>query len=278
MHQNVVRTAILHRPTEIVGREAPVVIALHGTGGTGEGFRAHLRLDAIADREKFVAVYPDAIANAWSYGRPINSPMPTVAGPMVDDVGFIRLLIDELVGRKIVDRTRIYVTGSSRGGLMVYALACALSDRIAAAAPLIVGMTEYQREDCKPTRPVPMVVIAGTADRIMPFDGAPGLRGRLLSVGNTMEFWRSLHGCAQPDTRDLPHRNPDDATHVTLLEWIGCRNNVKLRLYRIEGGGHQLPSSSSVPGPMSEERFGLRNRDIDTAEEVWAFFRSYVTP
>lgn len=86
-HQDVPRTAILHQPASIVGREAPLVIALHGFTSSGESLRAHLQLDTVADREQFVVVYPDAIDGAWSFGQPVTLPMPTVAGATVDDVG-----------------------------------------------------------------------------------------------------------------------------------------------------------------------------------------------
>lgn len=277
-HQGVARTAVLHQPAATVGRAAPLVIALHGLGGSGENFRSFARLDAVAEREGFVAVYPDAIAKAWSYGRPINQPMPTVGDETVDDLGFLRLLIDDLVGRKIADPARIYVTGISRGGLMAYTLACALADRIAAAAPLITSMTEYQRDDCQPARPVPIAVVAGTADREQSFDGGQARLGRLLSVPDTMEFWRTLHGCTRRDRRTLPHRDPADPTRVIVTEWNGCRSNANPVLYRVAGGGHQLPSLQPSGNPMSEERFGPRNRDMETADEVWNFFREFSLP
>jgi polyhydroxybutyrate depolymerase len=277
-HQGIERTAILHQPAATVGRPVPLVLALHGLGGTGENFRSYARLDDAAEREGFVVVYPDAVANAWSYGRTINQPMPTAGGETVDDVGFIRRLIDELVGRRIADPARVFVTGSSRGGLMAYTLACALSDRIAAAAPLITSMTEYQREDCRPARPVPIMVVAGTNDRVQSFGGGQAPNGRLLSVPETMNFWRSLHGCTQRDSRALPHRDPADPTRVTVVEWSACRSNASPRLYRIEGGGHQVPSFRPSGSPMSEERFGPRNRDFETADEVWAFFKNYAAP
>jgi polyhydroxybutyrate depolymerase len=274
-HQGIERTAVMHRPAATVGRPVPMVLALHGLGGTGESFRSYARLDAAAERAGFVVVYPDAVAEAWSYGRPINQPMPTVGSDTVDDVGFIRLLIDDLVSRRIADPARIYVTGISRGGLMAYTLACALADRIAGAAPLITGMSEYQREDCRPTRPVPIMVVAGTSDREQAFDGGQGRQGRLLSVPETMNFWRSLHGCTQRDSRVLPHRDPADPTRVVVVEWSGCRSEASPRLYRVERGGHQLPSFRPSGSPMSEERFGPRNRDFETADEVWAFFESF---
>src|SRR5690349_3067592 len=127
-HQDVVRTAVVHTPASTVGRPAPLVIALHSAGSTGKGFGARMGLDVIADREKFVVVYPDAIAHVWSYGRAFNSPMPTVTGVTVDDVGFIKQLITYFVDRKIADPKRIYIVGSSRGGLMAYTVACALAE------------------------------------------------------------------------------------------------------------------------------------------------------
>jgi polyhydroxybutyrate depolymerase len=272
-HQGIERTAVLHQPAG-AGSPRPLVIALHGLGGTGANFRSYAQLDAVADREDFIAVYPDAIEKRWSYGRPINQPMPAVGGEPVDDVGFIRLLIDNFVARKSVDPTRIYVTGISRGGLMAFTLACALADRIAAAAPLVTGMTDHQRDDCHPSRPVPIMVIAGTGDREQAFGGAQAPNGRLLSVPETMDFWRSLHGCTRRDGRRLPHRDQADRTQVMLVEWSGCASGTSPRLYRVEGGGHQIPSINGTNNPMSEERFGLRNRDIETAEEVWAFFKN----
>jgi polyhydroxybutyrate depolymerase len=271
-HQGIERTAILHLGAGAIAPR-PLVIALHGLGGTGKNFQGYARLDAAADREGFVVVYPDAIERSWSYGRPIVRPMPVINGETVDDVGFIGLLIDDLVNRKIADPARVYVTGISRGGLMAFTLACALADRIAAAAPLITGMTDLQREDCRPSRPVPIMVIAGTADQMQSFGGAQLANGRLLSIPETIDFWRLRYGCSGRDVRRLPHRDEADRTQVMLLEWRGCQSGSKLRLYRVEGGGHQLPSLIGTANPMSEEKFGLRNRDIETAEEVWAFFK-----
>jgi polyhydroxybutyrate depolymerase len=272
-HQGVERTAVLYRPASGSSGPLPVVIALHGLGGTGENFRGYARLDAAAAREGFVAVYPDAIERSWSYGRPIVRPMPVINGKTVNDVGFIGLLIDDLVSRKIADPTRIYVTGISCGGLMAFTLACTLADRLAAAAPLITGMSDLQREDCHPSQPVPIMVIAGTADQIQSFGGAQLANGRLLSVPETMDFWRLRYGCTGRDVRRLPHRDEADRTQVVRVEWRGCQSGFKLRLYRVEGGGHQLPSLAGAGNPMSEEKFGLRNRDIETADEVWAFFK-----
>jgi polyhydroxybutyrate depolymerase len=272
-HQGAPRAAYLRQPASGAGPR-PLVIALHGLNGTGENYHTWSGFDAVADRDGFVTVYPDAIEKRWSYGRPIIAPMPALAGKPVDDIGFIRLLIDDLVGKGIADPARIYVTGSSRGGLMTYTLACALADRIAAAAAIITGMTDLQRDDCRPARPVPIVVIAGTKDTTQPYDGMRFATGRLLSVPDTMEYWRMQHGCTAQSERLLPQRDPAGRSRITLVEWGECQSGARLLLYRVANGGHQLPSTVSG-NPMSEEKFGIRNHDIETAEEVWSFFKPY---
>jgi polyhydroxybutyrate depolymerase len=274
-HQGVERTAVLHRPAPASASARPLVVVLHGQGGTGADLRRWAGFDALADREGFVAVYPDAIDGRWSYGRPIILPMPSVKGETVDDVGFLRGLIAHLVERDIADVARVYVFGVSRGGLMAFTLACVLDNVIAAAAPVVTGMTDHQRDDCKPQRPVPIVVIAGTHDRAQWYDGWIYQSGRLLSVPESLEFWRARHGCTGQQTRLLPHRRADDPTGVALIEWTGCAIEVPLRLYRIEGGGHQLPSTAGGATPLSDPKFGRRNADIETAEEVWAFFKRH---
>jgi polyhydroxybutyrate depolymerase len=273
VHQGIERVIILQRP--VLSGLRPLVIALHGLNQSPDGVRAWLGLDLASERDGFAVAYPAAVDLQWSYGRPINQPMPAVGGDLVDDIGFIRRLIDELVSKQIADPARVYVTGVSRGGLMAFTLACALADRIAAVAPLITGMTEFQVEDCRPSRSVPIMAIAGTADRVQSFGGARGRRGNLLSMPATMNFWRMQHGCTQRVERPLLHRDPEDATRVVVIEWADCRTGSSPRLYRVEGGGHQPPSISMRASDESEQRMGLRNRDIETADEIWRFFTAH---
>jgi polyhydroxybutyrate depolymerase len=99
-HQGVERAAVLHQAPS-AANPAPLVITLQGLGQSIEGVRDALKLDPVADREGFAVLYPDAIEHRWSYGRPIIQAMPTVGSETVDDIGFVRLAIDDLVSRKI---------------------------------------------------------------------------------------------------------------------------------------------------------------------------------
>src|SRR5262245_13156658 len=277
MHRGVERVAELHRPEPAAGPR-PLVIVLHGRGQSVKQLRdaagcCGLSFDALANREGFVVLYPEAIELQWSYGRPIVAPMPTAGSAPADDVGFIRSLIEDLVTKQVADPARIYVSGGSRGGLMAFTLACGLAYRIAAAVPLITGMTDHRREDCKPARPIPILVIAGTDDPAQWYDGALAPLGRLLSVPETMEFWRAQHGCTGQKVQLLPHREKSNRTRVLRVDWTGCKGNAPVILYRVQGGGHQVPSFSPSDEP-TDSQFGPRNRDIETVEEVWTFFKA----
>jgi polyhydroxybutyrate depolymerase len=276
-HQGIERVAVLYRPAAVSGPR-PLIIALHGRSQSVKQLRdgvgcCGLSFDALADREGFAVLYPEAIKLEWSYGRPVSAPMPTAGGEPADDVGLIRGLVDGLVAKKIADPARIYVTGVSRGGLMAFTLACAMADRIAAAVPMLTGMTDHQREDCKPARAIPMLVIAGTNDPAQWYDGALAPLGRLLSVPETMEFWRLQHGCTGQKSEFLPHRDKSDRTRVLRVDWTGCKGDARLTLYRVQGGGHQVPSFSPSD-QRTESGMGFRNRDVEGVEEVWTFVKA----
>jgi polyhydroxybutyrate depolymerase len=272
--QGVKRTATLYRPSELADGPAPVLIALHGRGQTIQSFREALHFEPLAEREQFIVAYPEAIEADWSYGHPIAKPMPVVNGETVNDSAFIRQLIETLIASKRADPARVYVAGVSRGGLMAYTVACDLADRVAAVAAVISPMTEYQRQDCRPAKPVPLMVMAGTHDLLQPYDGWLAPAGRLLSAAETMDYWRVQNRCTKQNWAPIQHREPSDWTRIWLFQWTNCESGKSLRLYRINGGGHQAPSLS--PSSQDEnKKLGLRNRDIETADEVWSFVKDY---
>jgi polyhydroxybutyrate depolymerase len=164
--------------------------------------------------------------------------------------------------------------GDSRGGLMTYTVMCQLADQIAAAGPLISGMTGAQIAECNPARAVPLMVVAGTDDPMQSYDGFLTRTSRLLSVPETVEFWGVRHGCTGQATKELTHRLGEDPTRIMLSESTGCATEGAVRLYSVVGGGHQVPSFA--PGdPDWIKQAGLVNHDIETAEEFWSFARKF---
>ena len=155
---------------------------------------------------------------------------------------------------------------------MAWTLACAMADRLAGAAPLISGMVERQAELCRPKQLVPLLVLAGTDDHVQNYDGAMGDGFRLMSVPETLEFWRRLRGCAGQAIQQQPPREPRDPTGAVRVDWTDCRDTSPQRFWRIEGGGHKLPSFAPFADHERRFRHGGRSQAIETAEEVWAFF------
>jgi polyhydroxybutyrate depolymerase len=271
--QGVDRTAILHVPAGVARQPAPVVIVMYGSDDKAVNFQKNSGFDAVADRENFITLYPEAIDGAWN----IKSRKPVINGEPVDDIGFFRTMIDDLLTRKIADATRVYATGFSFGALMSYTLACAMPDTIAAIAPVASAINEAQVEDCKPGHPMPVMMVNGTSDDVQRYDGYIRSFGRLLSVPETTEYWRRVNGCTGEKAVPLPHLNPHDLTRASVVQWSGCQAGTGVQLYRIENGGHCWPrlvapgNQNEVDGP----RFGGCSNDIETPVEVWNFFKGY---
>jgi polyhydroxybutyrate depolymerase len=245
VHQGIAREFLLHRPAANFTGPRPLMLVLHGSGQPQEEVRDWLPIDPVADREGFVVAYPRAVEGKWNYGAP--------AGPPVDDLGFLDVLVERLIAEKIADPARLYVAGISRGALMTYTLLCRRPGRFAAAAALSSGMTETQLADCPAPRLLPLLAIAGTADSVQRYDGwiDPPPSPRLLSIPETMEFWRRRYGCTGQTLYQGPYRQTE------RIDWTGC--TTPLVLWRVIGGEHEPPAK-------------VRGQEIDAAEEVWRFF------
>ena len=152
----------------------------------------------------------------------------------VDDRAFVRALLDTLVASYAIDTTRIFATGISNGGMMAYLAGCDDADRIAAIAVVSGELTVA----CHPTRPVAVLIIHGTADQNLPYDGGFGAqalaRHRVRPVSYAVSTWRALDGC-----RDSAATTT--AGVVTHSVWAPCAHGTAVELHTIQGGGHAWP-------------------------------------
>jgi polyhydroxybutyrate depolymerase len=271
--RGVSRSLEIHAPPSGT-RPRPLVIALHGLGQTIPDLRHPLGLDALAARENFAVVYPEGIEKRWNYGRQINRPMPRVDGADVDDIALFRALIARFAAAGDIDSKRVYLVGVSNGALMAYRAACDMSGELAAVAAFISGMSEFQPMECQSGRPAPLLMLAGTADTFQGYDGGSGRLGRIVSVPNTLSFFHGRHRCTGVESEELPDLDPQHSTMVTVLRARGCEGGAEVVLYRVNGGGHQVPTLAPVD-TKPHPRFGRTNRDIDSAREAWDFFRRF---
>jgi polyhydroxybutyrate depolymerase len=280
-HDGMKRTYTLYVPSSYDNNKSyPLLILLHGGGGTGEGMIKLTRggFNALAEKEGFIIAYPDGIENHWNDGR--NLRQYRSQRENIDDVGFISDLIDTLDKALNIDSTRVYAVGISNGGMMAQRLACELTDRIAAIGVIASAMTENLHSFCKPSRPIPVLLISGTEDPLVPFEGGEvGLFGKnygaVLSVAETKEFWVKNNGCfPHPQATYEPDVDPTDSTRVRKEVYRECSEDGEVVLYVIEGGGHTWPSGQQY---LPEKIIGRTCRDIDANTVLWDFFKNHTS-
>ncbi|MBI4933294.1 MAG: alpha/beta fold hydrolase [Actinobacteria bacterium] len=169
------RTFHVYVPDSLPDGPVPLVVALHGGTGSSRQFERSSGFDAQADEHGFIVVYPDGVGagadetqlRTWNAGG--------CCGPAVrkdvDDVGFIRALIDVMEDRYSIDPAQVFAVGHSNGGFMSYRLACELSDRIVAVGLQAGGL---MIDTCSPERPVSLLHIHGAEDTNVPLEGGVG--------------------------------------------------------------------------------------------------------
>jgi polyhydroxybutyrate depolymerase len=272
------RTYIARVPPRVSeGRPLPVVVAFHGGGGNASGFKAYAGLDALADREGFVVVYPDGTGRlgrrllTWNAGGCCGY----AAAQNVDDVGFALAVLRDVARHVSVDPTRIYATGHSNGAMMAYRLAIEAADRIAAIAPVAGAM---QATSFPPARPVPVLHIHSVDDPRALYTGGlgppfPGTQSRVIhrAVEPELLRWIGHDRCpAEPRTveqRITPARG--GAEHrATLLVWGPCAGGAEVQLWKLAGAGHGWPGGRVR---LPESIIGPETNTIDAAFEIWRF-------
>src|SRR5579884_1571596 len=216
---SVQRSALVHVPARLpAGARVPVLIALHGWGGSGPRMETYSGFSKLADRHGFLAAYPSSSGTHWNYKAIRGGP---------DDVGFLRSLILYLRQRACADPQRVFAAGVSNGGGMVALAGCRLASLIAAIAP-VAG--DYAGQPaCTPSRPLSVLEIHGTADPEAPYFGRGGHRTR-DGVPPFVNGWVVRDGCSpNSSSRAI-------APRTTLIRWGSCTGGVLVEHIRIQGG------------------------------------------
>lgn len=250
----LLRTALVHVPPAAAGRRLALLLALHGAGQSGASFEGYTGYSLLADGEGFVAVYPDAtVVRSHSFWT-INDDRPGAP----DDVRFISDLIEQLQSTLCLDAARVYATGVSNGAGMVARLACELSDRLAAVAPVAGGYAS--QPPCHPTAPVSVLEIHGSADSAVPYDG--GSKGAGGAARGFVAAWAARDRCR------AGARTSRVADRVLRFAWTRCAEGTSVAHLEILGGGHQLP------GALPPDRG--QPSTISAPWAVWSFLRTHV--
>ncbi len=284
-HDGRQRGYLLYLPPGTSAGPLPLVMALHGGGGSSKKWATYTQygFERLADAAPFILVYPDGLEGQWNDGREITQSY--AHRNQVDDLGFLSALIEYLCNTLPVDRNRVFVTGASNGGMMALLLAARHPEQIAAIAPVIASIPARVAADLAPGEPVSVLLINGKEDPLVPWQGGfvkigRQTRDQVIPTEQTVEFWRQVNGCgAEGITTGLPDLDPGDGTRAWQTVYSGGKAGTEVWLIGIEGGGHTWPGQVEWRGPLlkavASGFVGRKCRDFDATDVIWEFFRTH---
>lgn len=271
------RSYLMHVPPQAAGGPLPLVISLHGGGGNAEQQRSSTAMDAAADRDGYVVVYPNGsgprrdrlltwnAGNCCGYAQRLG----------IDDVAFIGRLIDDVERRAAIDDRRVYVAGHSNGGMLAHRVGAMLSSRVAAVASVAGAYVPPPGG----VRAMPVLHIHSVDDPRAPYHGGLGppfpftqTRVRHSSVEAMIDAWVRRDDCnPSPDVAALREAGSETARK---LDYGGCRDGAHVMLWQLSGAGHGWPGGS----PARERLAGPATKIIDANTEIWKFFSQFSLP
>jgi polyhydroxybutyrate depolymerase len=281
----------LVQPPRDASRAAAILVVLHG------GSQSMRRLFAknagatrawpeLARRENVVLLVPNAANAASGDAKSDDQNWNDLRHEMTressaDDVGFLLALLDWAAQNYNTDQARVYITGASNGGIMTFRMLMEASGRFAAGAAFVATLPADDTNFTKPEKPTPLLIVNGTRDPLMLWDGGKiaGGRGTTRSVADTRSWWVKANG-AGPEPAELiqlPDRDPDDNCTIEKSTYTAANDGAPVVTYTMKGGGHSIPSAKyKLPDNWVIRRFiGPVCRDIEGVELVWSFLSTY---
>jgi len=271
LHNGTERSYVIHVPAGLAKSDGrvPLVLVLHGGGGNAKSAEKVTGFTEKSDKEGFIVVYPEGSGRrknkllTWNAGHCCGYAMDN----RVDDVGFIRSLIDKLIENDPIDPKRIYVTGMSNGGMMSHRLGIELSSKITAIAPVVGTLFG---DEIKPEHPVSAIMLNGMLDKSVPYQGGPP-GGRFPNAWDgtptkpaldQAAFWAGVDGCTGGPVSD---------DQVAFTHWkYHCPAGRDVELYLLKDSGHAWPGGQKGSWMGDKPSSSLYGTDI-----IWDFFRAH---
>jgi polyhydroxybutyrate depolymerase len=267
------RDVILHLPPAYDGSsQLPLLIVLHGGGGSGRQIHEQIGMDADADDFGFVVAYPNGSGRlgetllTWNAGHCCGYSLDK----NIDDVGFLSALIDLLLADYAIDPARVYVAGMSNGAMMAYRAGAELSEKIAGIAPVAGSIGGQPRVKYPavspepPAEPVALMAFHGMQDQHVLYDGGMGPeafnQGRIdFSVEKSIAFWVEANGC-NPD----PFKESHFDGNIQIDDYYDdCLGNSAVVLVTIVDGGHAWPGAKSGVGDQPSQQISANEMMLE---------------
>jgi polyhydroxybutyrate depolymerase len=242
---------------------APLILVLHGGGGDPDQIARVSGLSRAARREGYAVIFPAGTGNrlrTWNAGYCCGP----AARKGVDDLAFLTQVIADAQSRFGLG-TRVYMTGMSNGAMLAETYAAQNPDRLRAVAAVSGTMDTGA---IRVLGPVPMLILHGTADQNVPYDGGRGdnslTRTNYASVASAVAAFLGPWGSGLSTSTQTINRKADGTTVVVTDTSKGAQ--LALRLMTIEGGGHNWPGGAKPRSDMA------MTEEIDANTEILRFF------
>lgn len=256
----------------------PLVVMFHGGGGTAKTAAAATGWNRKADTEGFLVAYPqgsrrDAAKPAGFLRNPqfwnVEAGLSHAEHDGIDDVAFVRALLEDVASTYAVDPQRVHLCGFSNGASMALRAAVELSDRIASVAAVAGHLWNRERP---PSRPVPLVYIVGARDPLAPPEGgaitSPWGRNLVAPpVLDTVATWARWLNCPSTARVDRVEYG------VRRIEYGPGDDGAEVHYLLVEGAGHVWPGGQPV---LAERYTGPNTSALDATDAIWRFFRRFV--
>lgn len=256
-------------------RTHPLLLLLHGTGGTASWTLSETRWDRQADEFNFLLLIPDG-SRADPHQPPgfLRNPQvwndgfdrPGLGNPEIDDVGFLNALLDHITAQHAVNPFRIYATGFSNGAAMTFRLGAELASRFAAIAPIAGLCPPLPRKPAVSLRTLYMI---GTRDPLLPLEGGevrlPWSETIIQRppVRESLKRWAAAIGCTPEPQRG------EDREGVRITYHRDYQDRELMVVYELEGLGHHWPGGQ---GGVSRRLAGNPQSPLEANPVIWDFF------
>lgn len=226
-HDGGRRSAVVFVP-DSAGPGSPLILNFHGFGGQAEQHLLTADLRTLAEEEGVVLAYPQGSdldgSSHW------NAALPSADNKSsAEDLDFARALVDNIYTEHGIDRDRVYAAGYSNGAMFAYSLAC-YGEGLVTAVVAVSGAFLNAGEDCSPAQPLPLLLLHGTADSVIPYEGD----GETLAVSETLDFWAAHNGLSNPEESNAMDGN----TRIETLRYTGGVGESAIVHHKVVGGGH----------------------------------------
>jgi polyhydroxybutyrate depolymerase len=269
-HNGKLRTYELFTPSSYnANRPMPLVIVFHGHNGTGASIAEVTSFNKLAQEKGFIVVYPDGIDHNWNLRGNYSG--------KESDISFVTALLDHLQQIRNIDSRKIYATGFSKGAIFTQNLACELPDKFAAFASVAGALPVRLQPKCQPHIPVSMLMINGTNDSAVLYEGdETNKKGALVSVPQTVNFWLAHNQCTSPnEVKQLPTPKPNNHFKVNSSRYLNCSGGSEVIFDSILDGGHSWPGGASKDASINQFNANL---GFNASETIWDFFDRHTLP